>query len=357
MSLLSSIPIVGSLFKTPAPTASSTLDPSAQTAEASALTTAQNLNTKGYTPFTGQQVAPTSANQNTAIANPQNSGVLKNYLTPAASLATSAGVPNTNTYSATPVTYDNVSTDLWNGGAAQRYMNPYIGSVLQPVLTQIQKASTTAANQIGSAAAAHNAFDGAGTDRQMDANNFNTTNQVANSTNQVYSDAYNTGLSAFLADQARKLGADTTNQQADINTGEYNNTAGQTAFTENANVANQNAQNELAASAQLGNLGNDQVALHQANVSDLLQTGGVAQTTQQAQDTANYQAFLDMLSKQPGGQQYLDNLLNIVSAGKGGQTTTPGVSDASQLTGMIAAIMGASNSGTPGTPATATPAK
>lgn len=314
--------VIGALnpLKTPKPVTSSTLDPVAQEAEATALTTAKNINAKGYVPYTGEKVAKLSDNQNAAIASPQNSGVMKNFLTPAGDLAKSAATPYTQTYTPASVGYDKVSTDTWNGGAAQQYMNPYVGSVLQPVLDQIRRTSALTQNDIGSRAAARNAFEGGGgKDRLEIANNRDTGTQVANSTNQVYSDAYGTGLNAFLQDQARKLTADTANQNAGINTGEFNVNAGQTAFTENANVANQNARNALDSASTLGTLGNDQVALHQANLGDLLTTGAVQNTHRQAVDDANYQAFKDMLAQQPGGQKFLDNLLNIASAGKGGQ--------------------------------------
>lgn len=314
--------VIGALnpLKTPKSVTSSTLDPVAQEAEASALTTAKNINTQGYVPYTGEKVAKLSDNQNAAIASPQNSGVMKNFLTPAAGLATSAATPYTKTYDPASVGYDKVSTDAWNGGAAQTYMNPYVGSVLQPVLDQIRRTSALTQNDIGSRAAARNAFEGGGgKDRLEIANNRDTGTQVANSTNQVYSDAYNTGLNTFLQDQARKLQADTSNQNAGINTGEFNVNAGQSAFTENANVANQNSRNALDAAGTLGTLGNDQVALHQANLGDLLTTGAVQDTHRQEVDDANYKAFQDMIAQQPGGQKFLDNLLSIVTAGKGGQ--------------------------------------
>ncbi len=117
----------------------------------------------------------------------------------------------------------------------------------------------------------------------------------------------------------RKLSADTSNQNAWVETGKFNEGQRQNAVTVNAGIVDQNDKNARGAAETLGTLGNDKVALHQANLDDLLKTGALVTSNKQAQDTSNYQDFLDSIAQAPGGQKYVDNLLNIVAAGKGGQ--------------------------------------
>lgn len=331
-------------FKTPTPKAASTMVPQSQEALQLGLNAAKGIDAKGYTPYAGPRVAGVNPNDLQVQANKtaQTTGLDKRYYDPAAGLATQSGASFNERYDPNAIDFDKVTTELWNGGAANRYMNPYIDATLSPVLDQIRRSSALTQNTIGSRAASHNAFGGTGKDRLEIANNRDTMAQEANSTNQVRSDAYATGLQAFLADMARKLTADTTNQSTGVDVSKFNENQIMQAIFGNAGVWDMNRDNERAASESLKGIGDSQLAKNKQNFE---QNSSAAATqrgiNQQVYDT-DYQKFLDSINQAPGGQQSLENYLQVATAGNGGQTNIPGQNLATQVAGLVSAVTGAS---------------
>lgn len=105
-----------------------------------------------------------------------------------------------------------------------RYMDPYVGQVLDPVLTRLREQGAMARNQIGGQAAMSGAF---GDSRHGIENALQRSNEmrdVGETTSKLYSDAFRSALSADAASQGRYMGA----AQGMFGLGQFDNANDQT---------------------------------------------------------------------------------------------------------------------------------
>lgn len=206
-----------------------------------------------YTPFSGEQVAPLTANQNTAISTAaggapgasadmdaaraylqqaggnigtgtgavdaatqvanQTAGAGMGQADLGATLASLAGTKAAgttdagasdlaaargyNASSAAPVSADQISS----------YFNPYVQTALDPVLNNITRSSQQTGAGLASKAAMTGAFGGARSTLQQTQNNADLLRQIATTSGAGYSDAYDKALAASQADKARQAAA------------------------------------------------------------------------------------------------------------------------------------------------------
>lgn len=310
-----------------------------------------------YQQYTGQQVAPLSSNQQLAINNAASQvgqyqptyGTITNYLNQSASPYTQSYNPGSVGYNSVNSTNNQQSISApqsWDANAAKQYMSPYLQASLQPQINNINQDYALRQNANNAAAAGAGSFGGdrAGvnsaliTKQQQD--------EINGVTAQGYNTAYNTGLGAFqtannqnLAAQqaqaniyaqnnASNLQSQIANQQAGINTGEFNQNNNLAGFNANYNVAQGNRAALQNAASGLGNLVNTQSNVNNTLNNQLMSTGNAAQQTQQNLDTTGYQNFLNQfyypeqqasyLSGILGGSAAKDSISNEYNAGNNG---------------------------------------
>lgn len=199
---------------------------------------AENIASTPYTPYTGQQVADLSANQQQAVdqaSDESTNNEAQDYINKAGAQA------------------DFIAGNDWNSATASKYMNPYTQDVTNVALNQENQAYQNQVNANNSSAASSGAFGG---DRAT-LTNVNTTGQhlqaQGNIEAQGNANAYNSALTAWQQDNQRAASAATAYQ----------------------------------------NSGNDITNMNASQIKDLLATGGAAQAVQQMKLTTGYNNYLD----------------------------------------------------------------
>lgn len=276
-------------------------------------------NQTATTPFQtygGQFVAPTTAEQNTGIANTNTAadsyqpyyGAATNTL--GATQANTTGVNDAATglaaagagaVNATPLTGDQINS----------YLSPYLGDVLgstealQNVSNQQQQAG-----QLGDAITS-GAF---GSDRTgIAAANLEQQQNLAN--NSTIANIANTGyVNAQVVAQQQQgvnLAAGQANRAALETAGTNLAGIGSTAYGEGANTA-----------SELGALGTGAQTAGLAGANAQIAAGTVQQQTQQAQDTAQYNQFLQQQSYPFQVGSWLAGISEGIGTNEGSTTTT-----------------------------------
>jgi len=279
---------------------------------------AQALGSKPMPQYTGELAAGPSSLQNQAWQGLANLTLPTGYATAASNLgdistkaqnigSTYNPVNFTNTYTS-PGAYQgiNATSQNFDAGAAQQYMNPYLQASLQPQLQLLNQQLGVQNNALGAKLAQAGAF-GGGRQAIEESQNALNNNLAANSLiSSGYNTAYNNAMNQFNADQARNMQA----QQANIQQAQFGTTTGLTEAQQQA----QALQNQQAAQAQQAqyrsNLGlqglqtantanqaltqNAQSQGQQslANLNALAAQGQIEQQQQQAADTAAYNQYL-----------------------------------------------------------------
>lgn len=178
-------------------------------------------------------------------------------------------------------------------------MNPYVSGVVDTALRKENTAYGSQLSQIGSSAATSGAYGGdrqAVLESQLDQKHLQTTGDI---TSQGYSDAYNSAMQGWQADNARNL---STAQGYQTNAGD------------------------------IGKANNDQI-------TNLMQTGGAARAVQQAGLDFNYQQWTE---NRDWNERDLQPLLSTLQSVRGvaGQPVANTANVAGEILGAGAAAIG-----------------
>lgn len=263
-----------------------------------------------------------------------------------------------------------VSASAFTDFDIAKYLSPYTQNVVDTSLSDIERARREAQNQIAGRQAASGAFGDSRSGVEASLTNREYANIAASTAAQLHQAGFSQAADLITRDADRRLSADQGNQGADVATSIANLNAGTQAGISaaglrdryadrdlQAQVANQgagltaNAQ-KLNAAGVLDNLGMSSQGrvLNQANA--LGAAGQVAQQTQQAGLTANYQEWL---RKQGWDNQQIQQLAGIFnSLPKGSTTTVNGTTKSVEPGSMFGDILGAGLSLVGGLPAIGT---
>ncbi len=266
-------------------TSTSTSSESSQTQQATnqALSQAEAIANRGYTPYGGQVVANETPNQQKGTE-----------------LASSGYAPAQSALSTAATDIGKSASTQYNSQNISQYMDPYVQSVLNPTLNQEninynQERSALLNSKAGAFGGDRSALEAGQLEYQHGQN-------VAKDTADVYSQAYTNAQNAFFADQSRQVQA--------------------------ANA--------------LAQVGGDIGKLNTDEVQTLMSTGGVGQVLQQAQLNFNYQQFLE---NRDWSVTNLQPLLSAIDASKGvsrtGTSTPASGSGIGEALGAAATVAGA----------------
>jgi hypothetical protein len=265
---------------------------------------------------TQQFVAPVNSEQNSGIsatntaANEAQPGYAAAQNTLGTAQAGTTGINDAATGLAA-ASSEAVNPTQLTGSDINQYMNPYIGDVLGTTDALANQNNSVAQSGALGTAISSGAF---GSDRTgIAAANLNQQNQLAeNATNaNILNTGYNTALGTAQQQQGVDLSAGQANRAALASSGSELASIGQTAYGEGANTASE--QGALASGAQTAGLqgANAQIA-----------AGTVQQQTQQAQDTAEYNQFLQQASYPFQISSWLAGISEGTGALSGSDTTT-----------------------------------
>jgi hypothetical protein len=239
---------------------------------------------RAYSPYMGNRIADLSQNENTALGmarDASNFNTARSYMDKAGEQA------------------DLVAGSEWNADSAKKYMDPYIGQVVDNALKRENTAYKQNQNRIRGNAARAGAFGGSraslletqGTGEHLQA--------VGDITAKGYSDAYRSAIGAWQADNQRRF----------------------------------------AASQAYTNVGGDISRLNSSQITDLLRTGQAERVLRQANADFDYDQFLE---NRDWDVNNLQPLFQAVNGSNGGpaQQTVPRDNTAGQLLGLAATLAG-----------------
>lgn len=251
-------------------------------AGSSLLERGQKLADRPYTPYRGERVAGLSQNENMAMG-----------------LARTAPADSRTYLDKAGAQIDSVAGSEWNADTAKKYMDPYVGGVVNTALRNENTAYQQDQNDLRAKATSQGAFGGsratlleaAGTGKHLQA--------VGDITTAGYSAAYKNAFSGWQADNDRKLGAARAYQS----------------------------------------VGGDIAKLNSDQIQDLMQTGGADRVLRQITDDTNYQAFIE---KRDWDVSNLQPLIQSIAAARGGnvQRDTSKTDAATSALGSIASLVG-----------------
>lgn len=252
-------------------------------ASVNAIQRAQTLADRPYTAYDNERVAGMSGNEYKAM-----------------DLAAKGPADARGYFDKAGAQIDDVAGSAWNAETAQKYMDPYVGQVVDNTLRHENTAYQQSQNQLKGRAASMGAFGGdraslleaQGTQKHLQT--------VGDITAEGYSKAYSQAFQGWQADNQRKTNAASA----------YNQVGG-----------------------NIEKLNSDQI-------TDLMKTGQTDRVLRQLTDDTNYSAFIE---KRDWDVNNLAPLLKAISVAKGGATAgqqDPGSNAAGDTLGAISAIAG-----------------
>jgi hypothetical protein len=255
----------------------------------------------GYTAGnTGTFVAPVNSEQNAGIAGTNTAANEAQPYYGAATGVLGASQAGVNPINAAAESGTAASSAPLTGNQINQYLSPYLGDVLGSTeQIQNQENQQAQAGQLGNAITS-GAFGGDRTG--IAAANLQQQEDLANS--NVISGIANTGYQSALstAQGQQQIGLAGANQLASI---------GSTAYGEGANTA-----------SELGSLGTGAQTAGLSGAQAQIAAGTVQQQTQQAQDTAQYNQFLQEQSYPFQVDEFLASIAEGTGALSGSTTTT-----------------------------------
>ena len=268
--------------------------------------------------YTGEMAAGPSALQNQAFQGLSNLTLPTSLMTAGTNLQDIGTKQQALNYTPTGIT-----TNSFNAGAAEQYMNPYIQKALDPQLAALKRQQTI--NQQGDMAKLSQAGAYGGSRQAIleGQNNYNLLAQQAGLIGSGYNQAYNNAATQFNADQARNLQGQQLNQAGNQFAATYGLQGLQAATQANTAAANAGAQQ-----AQYG----------LQNLTALGTAGGQQQALNQAQDNAQYNEYLRQL-------KYPQDIMNLQKGILGALpiTTTNTFKPKATTAANIAGGLGAAN--------------
>lgn len=268
---------------------------------------------------------------------------------------------------------DQVTSQNFDGNAAQQYMSPYTTAVQQNTLQEMQRQNQMENAQLGDSAQAAKAYGGARHGvleaETRKGQNINMRDYIDRSN----ADAFANAQQQFGADRAANMQAQQSNQGANLQAGTTNASLMDVLLGRNMDASNQSSQfnaaarNEmanananrglqadstnaghqqsmldrmLAAGGQMANIGAQSQDLQSQQIRDLASTGAVEQATQGDALTAAYNEFLRM---QDAPMDRYRDLMGILS-GAPRNVTTNGTSSGTSVTkqsgGLLNSLLG-----------------
>jgi hypothetical protein len=277
-------------------------------AQATAATPFQTYSGEFVAPVNSEQT--TGINATTAAANEAQPGYTSAQNTLGTAQAGTTGINDAATGLAAG-SAEQVNADPLTGQQINSYLSPYLSDVLGSTAgllnqnnQQQQSGQLGTAIQSGAFGSDRTGIAAANLEQQQNLANANIYSGIANT-------GYNNALGVAQQQQGVNLSAGQANRAALGSAGSELASIGQTAYGEGANTASE--EGALASGAQTA-------GLQGANAE--IAAGTVQQQTQQAQDTAEYNQFLQQQSYPFQVDQFLANIAEGTGALSGSTTTT-----------------------------------
>ena len=276
--------------------------------------TAQNVANTPFNPYSGQGVAPLNSTEQQGLGQLAATGANNTGMSTINNAANT--VQQAGQYTPTNVEY-NAPT----ASNIQQYLSPYLGQVESTTNQALEQQGQINNQQTAASASAAGAYGGSRQGVQTALNNYYTGQNIAQADANIENQGFNTALGAAQTTSAQQLAAAEANQTAGLTGNQQKITSGMVG----------------------GQLGSTQSQVGQSNANAVYTAGQAAQNTQQAQDTYNYNQYLQQLM---WPYQQLGALEGATYQGNaGGSTSSPIYSNtAGQIAGLGMAGLGLAGS-------------
>ena len=305
-----------------------------------------NINANPYMQYLGERVAQFTPMQQQAYGGAQNMQVSPHMGT-AANMAGAAGLAALNTNYGAPASYNagtfgnqGVTTQNFDQTAADKYMNPYMQSVVDIQKREANRNAQQMATQNAAKFAGAGAFGGSRQAISMAEADRNLAQQMGDIQATGSNQAYQQAMQQFNADQGRTLNADLANQQASLNaqqmgeqSRQYGATLGEQSRQFGAGLGLQGLQTANQAATNLANIGNTDYNQQMGILSMQNEFGG--QQQQQVQNVLNNQ-YQDYLNQQNHPYQQLSFMSNLLRGLPMSNTTAQVYQQPPSMLGQVA---------------------
>ena len=305
-----------------------------------------NINANPYMQYMGDRVAQFTPMQNQAYSGAQNMQTSPQLGT-ASNMAGAAGLAALNTNYGAPASYNagafgnqGVTTQGFDQAAADKYMNPYMQSVVDIQKREAQRQAGQMAAQNAGKFAGAGAFGGSRQAISMAEADRNLAQQMGDIQATGSNQAFQQAMAQFNADQGRTLNADLANQQANLSaqqmgeqSRQYGSTLGEQSRQFGAGLGLQGLQTALQGANTMGTLGQDQYNQQMGILNMQNQFGG--QQQQQVQNVMNNQ-YQDYLNQQNHPYQQLSFMSNLLRGLPMSNTTAQVYQQPPSMLGQVA---------------------
>ena len=310
---------------------------------------------KQFQPYTGQRVAPFSAEQQAVQQEVAQMTTPGQFQTAAGTLGTvgqqagtaaQAGLQQALAYQPGQITPQQVSTGQFTQpGVDQSYMDPYTQAVVDVQKREAQRLADIQKSQADMASIGRGTF-GGGREALMTAERDRATQDLLNKIQaEGGSRAFQQAQQAFQADQARQLQAAQANQQAGLQAAQLGQQAQQVQAGLGKDVGLAGLGTGLETAKATGQLGATEQMANLERLKAQAASGAEKQALQQEIDNLAYQQFKEQQDYQRGLLEYQSNILRGTAGALGSTQVAyaPAPTLASQLGGLGLAGLGLYN--------------
>ncbi len=245
-----------------------------------AINRSRTIADRPYVPYTKDRVAGLSGNEVNALDLAGKSGKKTGeYLDKAGNVI------------------DNVADQEWNADTASKWMDPYVGGVVDQTLKRENTAYQQNQNTLRGNAAKQNAFGGDRATLLEAASTGKHLQAVGDITAEGYSKAYQNAFQNWQGDNDRKL----------------------------------------RAAQAYDSVGGDIQRMESGQIEDLMKTGNADRVLRQLTNDADYSAFVE---QRDWSANNIKPLLSAISSARGGNISTEGTNSSGALLGSIASLVG-----------------
>lgn len=306
---------------------------------------AESAATEAYKPYTGQLVAGLSPLE-TQSMNSAAGLQLPGQFTSAGNIYNRAAEGLGSVANYQPTTFSSgyqaqqTTGGVFDSGAAQQYMNPFIQNVLDIQKREAERDFGKQQSQLRARAGAAGAFGGSRATLLETENQRNQNQLLSDIQERGLASAFTNAQDAFERDRQARLNAFQANEAARQAAGTLGLDAQRLTESSRqfgAQRAQEGLEGMLRAGQGLASLGQTIGQESRANIGTQAALGQQAREQQQAGLTAQYQQFLEERGyPMQQAKQFAEILGNLGSGQRVTSTTTPSASNLNQLLGALA---------------------
>ena len=256
------------------------------------------------------------------------------------------GISTALGYDPTAITNETVNTQKFtDSGVADSYMSPYMQNVVDVQSQEARRQADIAKAGMGMQSIGRGTFGGGREALMQSEADRNLAIQLGRIQAEGSQNAYQQGQQAFTQDMTRDLNMQKTNQSADLQSQQLNQTGNQFTADLNKQIGLGGLQAGLSGGSALGQLGGLEQQSNLQRIQAQAASGAEQQGLSQDQLNANQQLFMENANAKKAALEFQSNILrgNAGSLGSTQVNYAPEPNSTSQIAGLGLAGLGLYN--------------